>query len=108
MTADDLITSCRIAARPENNAKGYVSSGASWFCTGPDLTLYNHAQAPNGKVPDGLLMALPPFGMATARSRHLGGVNVLMGDGSTRFVGETINQDVWRGLGTRNGQELVD
>jgi len=39
---------------------------------------------------------------------HVGGVNVLMGDGSTRFVAETIRREVWRGLGTRNGRELVE
>ncbi len=46
--------------------------------------------------------------MATARSWHLRGVNVLMGDGSTRFVQETIDLSVWRGFGTRNGGELID
>lgn len=47
-------------------------------------------------------------GMATARSNHPGGVNALMGDGSVRFVAETIATEVWRGFGTRNGSELVD
>ena len=46
--------------------------------------------------------------MATARSRHPGGVNVLMGDGSSRFILGTISQEVCAGLGTRNGGELVD
>jgi hypothetical protein len=35
-------------------------------------------------------------------------VNVLMGDGSIRFVNENVSLAVWRGLGTRNGGELVD
>ncbi len=46
--------------------------------------------------------------MATARSWHPGGVNVLMGDGSGRFVPDSISQKVRPGLGTRNGGELVD
>ena len=46
--------------------------------------------------------------MATARSHHPGGVNAVMGDGSVRFVGESIATEVWRGLGTRSGHELVD
>jgi len=46
--------------------------------------------------------------MATARSRHPLGVNVLMADGSGRFVSDSIAQQVWRALGTRNGAELVD
>jgi prepilin-type processing-associated H-X9-DG protein len=46
--------------------------------------------------------------MATARSEHPGGVNLLMADGSVRFVSESISPAAWRGLGTRNGQEPVD
>ncbi|MDB5338450.1 MAG: prepilin-type cleavage/methylation protein, partial [Planctomycetaceae bacterium] len=34
----------------------------------------------------------------TARSKHIGGVHVCMGDGSTRFVGESINVNVWMSL----------
>ena len=33
-------------------------------------------------------------------SRHPGGVNLLMGDGSVRFVKNTINLATWRALGT--------
>ena len=76
---------------------------------GLDRSFYPHAQVPNGIVPDCLQGALKtPPGVSTARSHHFGGVNALMGDGSVRFVAETIAQAVWRGLGTRNGRELVD
>jgi prepilin-type processing-associated H-X9-DG protein len=40
-------------------------------------------------------------------SFHPGGVNVLIGDGSVRFVRETIALNVWRGLSTRNGGEVL-
>jgi len=107
--AEDSLLACRIAARPE--APGTATNGRWWFWTGRDKTLYNHTQVPNGKHPDcfhsGGIVA-PPVGMATARSHHPGGVNLLMGDGSIRFVEETISPAVWRGLGTRNGGELVD
>ncbi len=42
-----------------------------------------------------------------ARSRHPGGVQVLLGDGSVRFVSESINTQVWRDLGTRAGGEVI-
>ncbi|MCC9608072.1 DUF1559 domain-containing protein [Blastopirellula sp. JC732] len=45
----------------------------------------------------------------TARSNHPGGVNLLAGDGSVHFVGETIELNVWRSLGTPqaiNGEVL--
>lgn len=107
-TADQLLLGCRIAGR-STNLEGFTSSGRWWFWTGRERTLYNHAQSPNGPVPDcsygGMI---PMIDMATARSRHPGGVNVLMGDGSCRFVPSGVDQNIWRGLGTRNGRELVD
>jgi prepilin-type processing-associated H-X9-DG protein len=43
----------------------------------------------------------------TARSYHSGGVNTLFMDGSVRFVTNSIAQNTWRALGTRNGGEVV-
>jgi prepilin-type processing-associated H-X9-DG protein len=40
-----------------------------------------------------------------ASSRHPGGVNCLMGDGSVRFVRETVDLTTWRAMGTMNGGE---
>ncbi len=46
-------------------------------------------------------------GIGAARSRHPGGVNVCMADGSTRFVSETINITIWRGASTVQNGETV-
>lgn len=43
----------------------------------------------------------------TSRSYHQGGVNVTMLDGSVRFVTDSIDLDLWRGLSTRAGNETV-
>jgi prepilin-type N-terminal cleavage/methylation domain-containing protein/prepilin-type processing-associated H-X9-DG protein len=107
VTADDAIETCIVMARPQI-ASSFTRSGQSWFWLGRERTLYSHTQEPNGGVPDCLFTALPPIGMSSARSWHPGGVNLLMGDGSTRFVKETISRSVWRGLGTRSDRELVD
>jgi hypothetical protein len=107
--ADDLILACKISARSEYAAQAFTSSGDSWFWQGRDRTFYNHAQTPDGKVPDCLHgYVRPPLGMCTARSQHRGGVNCLLGDGATRVVSESVTQPVWRALGTRNGSELVE
>jgi prepilin-type processing-associated H-X9-DG protein len=107
LTADDLIKACRVAAQPGRNVSN--QSGSGWFWVGRDRTLYTHTQAPNGRVPDCLEWGVtPPAGMMTARSWHGGGVNVLMADGSTRFMQDSVDLHVWRSLGTRNGRELVD
>lgn len=44
---------------------------------------------------------------AAARSNHGSGVLATFGDGSTRFVTDSINLAVWRGLATANGGEEV-
>jgi prepilin-type N-terminal cleavage/methylation domain-containing protein/prepilin-type processing-associated H-X9-DG protein len=40
-------------------------------------------------------------------SAHPGGANVMMGDGSVRFIKSTINMGTWMALGTRAGGEVV-
>jgi prepilin-type N-terminal cleavage/methylation domain-containing protein/prepilin-type processing-associated H-X9-DG protein len=45
--------------------------------------------------------------MAASRSRHPGGVNALMGDGSVRFAKSSINVSVWRALGSIAGGEVI-
>lgn len=47
------------------------------------------------------------FGFFAARSRHPGGVNVAMADGSVQFVPETINIDIWQALATIAGGEAI-
>jgi prepilin-type N-terminal cleavage/methylation domain-containing protein/prepilin-type processing-associated H-X9-DG protein len=42
-----------------------------------------------------------------ARSRHSGGVNAALADGSVRFVANGIDLVTWRGLGTRANGEVV-
>ena len=42
-----------------------------------------------------------------ASSAHPGGVNVAMADGSARFIKSSIARNVWWGLGTRNGGEII-
>ena len=46
-------------------------------------------------------------GFRTARSRHSGGVNLQLGDGSVRFVANGISLVTWRSLATRNGGEVL-
>ena len=45
--------------------------------------------------------------MTVANSNHPGGVNLLLADGSIRFLEATVNVNAWRALGTRNGGEIL-
>ena len=43
----------------------------------------------------------------TARSRHTGGVNVLLSDGSVTFIRNSISSNTWKALSTMNGGETI-
>ena len=47
-------------------------------------------------------------GVVPPRSRHPGGVNALMSDGKVTFLGESIDFDQWKALGTRAGRDVVE
>ncbi len=49
----------------------------------------------------------PTYAAVTARSYHPNGVNVLMGDGSVRFIQDSVNPVIWRALGTIFGREVI-
>ena len=83
----------------------------------PEGPLYHHNHTPNSMVPDGIRGAtcvndllVPCVGAytawnnrsltMTARSYHPGGVNVVFGDGSVRFVTDPIEVAIWRALCT--------
>lgn len=82
------------------------NSGKTWLEGNMIWTRYNHRLTPNrpscknGITWDGVVM--------TASSQHFGGVHVALGDGSVRFANENLSPLVWRGLGSRNGREVVE
>jgi prepilin-type N-terminal cleavage/methylation domain-containing protein/prepilin-type processing-associated H-X9-DG protein len=66
---------------------------------------------PNAKQPDGTpfptLWAGWPnnFGLS---SHHPGGLQIAFGDGSVRFIEDTINITIYRQLATKSGREIVE
>ncbi len=49
----------------------------------------------------------PTYSAVTSRSYHPGGVNVLFGDGSVKFIKNSIAVNTWRALSTVAGGEVV-
>ncbi len=89
-------------------APGYWKGirGAKWMNGHYGDTIYNHGLPPNSKKFDcGNLSH--NAGLTAARSRHTGGVMVLMCDGSARFVSDNIELTIWQSIGTRTGGELL-
>lgn len=72
--------------------------------TQPDIGQCRNAtelQAPCTNVADALVHSLG------SRSRHPGGVNTLLCDGSVRFIKNSVNLASWQALGTSRGGELI-
>ena len=53
-------------------------------------------------------LSFPSRSFSGSRSRHPGGVNCLMGDGSARFVKETISFRVWIAIHSIASNEVID
>ncbi|RUL88783.1 DUF1559 domain-containing protein [Tautonia sociabilis] len=93
---------------PEDCRSPFRYSGVrnrSWVQGDFRSMLYTHFTPPNSRTYDCLRGS--DYGWKTARSRHPGGVNALLGDGSVRFVRDTITPATWRALATRKGGEVI-
>ncbi|MDX2035346.1 MAG: DUF1559 domain-containing protein [Isosphaeraceae bacterium] len=104
-------------SNPLGDLRGFTWWGdAAGFSTylGPNSTLpdilYTSAWCRSlmeGNPPCTGPQAAFPAGMFGARSRHPGGLNAALGDGSVRFVKNTIDIRVWRALGSIRGGEVL-
>lgn len=68
----------------------------------PTLILTNTGVAADARVPNN-----PLDHVEDTSSRHPSGVVFLYGDGSVRFLRQTLNPNVWVALGTRAGGETI-
>jgi prepilin-type N-terminal cleavage/methylation domain-containing protein len=102
-TPDQAVSMCQ-AIDPSNLAFQRVSNvGAPWLYGYHSTTIYYHVSLPGTRS-----CMFPPGRIATtANSGHDAGVNLLLCDGSVRFVFNAIDLATWRALGSRNGGEVV-
>jgi prepilin-type N-terminal cleavage/methylation domain-containing protein len=90
--------------------------GFAWVNGEYRCGMYNHWRTPNAELPDcmgvsvagGVQARFAPYGWRAARSNHPSGVNVLLADGSQRFVGDEVDADVWKDLATIAGGETSE
>jgi prepilin-type N-terminal cleavage/methylation domain-containing protein/prepilin-type processing-associated H-X9-DG protein len=80
----------------------YYRGGTAW------TSMYNHTMTPNSPIRGNCTTgSLVNFHIA-ARSYHSGGVNVVLCDGSVRFVSDGVPLAVWRELGSRASGNFLD
>lgn len=70
-------------------------------------TFYSHTLTPNSRLRDCIRSIGFDRGHLATRSFHTGGSQLVLGDGSVRFVSENIDIRVWRAVGSINGGETV-
>jgi prepilin-type N-terminal cleavage/methylation domain-containing protein/prepilin-type processing-associated H-X9-DG protein len=107
-------TSCytTMGAPTVSNVAGTTTGGfpfgATWWWGRSGQSRYNHVMPPNTwSCNFGADNADSDADAITAGSRHSGGVNCLMLDGSVRFVKGTINILTWQAIATMMGAEVV-
>jgi prepilin-type N-terminal cleavage/methylation domain-containing protein/prepilin-type processing-associated H-X9-DG protein len=88
---------------PDSDSAG----GQNWVNANYRISLYNHTMTPNGRTcndkPD-----TAGEGAFPATSYHPGGVNLLMADGSVRFIKQAVSWNVWQGVGGRKDSITVN
>jgi prepilin-type N-terminal cleavage/methylation domain-containing protein/prepilin-type processing-associated H-X9-DG protein len=97
------IAQCNAIDPTNLSFQGVSNVGAPWIYGYHSTTSYYHSSLPGSRS----CMFPPSRIMTTADSKHPGGVNVLMADGSVRFVKLSINLQTWWALGSRNGGEVL-
>ncbi len=101
VTPDDALQQCLAVNIYDLNNQFPLFMGAPWLC---GQHIFLHVSPPNSRS-CGFFVALravmPPS------SRHPGGVNVVFGDGSVKFIKDSINQQTWFALGTRANGEVI-
>ncbi|WP_044300321.1 DUF1559 family PulG-like putative transporter [Rhodopirellula sallentina] len=78
--------------------------GASWIRGVPYATVINGYMTPNASIPD---VGMHGRGFYSSRSYHTGGSMHAMLDGSVHFITDSIDQDTYHALFSRDGKEVV-
>jgi len=95
-----------------SNVQFSNANGNRWGWGAMSMTLFNTVVTPNGAPWNTCRDSCPGCGpddslFSNAQSNHPGGVNVMFGDGSVKFVKDSISPKTWMALGTRASGEVI-
>jgi len=109
-TTAETRASCKAQALTASQASGYLrcqrGGGYAWSFVGNGAP-YNHTMMPNEKSCQSYWGDWFGSNLMAATSEHKAGVNVGFSDGSVRFIGANISEEIWWAYGTRNGGEAT-
>jgi prepilin-type N-terminal cleavage/methylation domain-containing protein/prepilin-type processing-associated H-X9-DG protein len=100
-TLDQAIQFCNQLDATNLTYQGGSTAGREWIGIGVTEMFYQHNDTPNRRS----CFFQPGRCIFTPSSRHPGGVNVAMCDGSVQFVSNSVDRAIWRAMGTRAGGE---
>ncbi len=110
-TIDELKAAAVVSTVPTSS--GAANCGRQWASPSPASTSFTTAAPPNWERPNLFMNAdmvsrcADRNGVAAARSRHRGGVQVGLADGSLRFISNSIDLTTWQRLGGRSDGNAV-
>ncbi len=120
---DQMFNDCLNPPASATNPSNFHFNSAGRWLDGSDFsngwpfgfyssTQYNHVAPPNWRGYDcgnwsAIADAPGEHAIISARSMHGSGVNTAFGDGSTKYVSNSIDLVIWRAVGTRDNAEIV-
>lgn len=112
-TSQALLAACKSLPITTNSTYSSLF-GFNWTLAWPwryAPNRYNHVGTPNTLSCTASNSFDPNWGSAQdslpPTSNHSGGVNVCMGDGSVKFIKDTVNVQTWWALGSRDCGEVI-
>ncbi|QDU63940.1 Type II secretion system protein G precursor [Planctomycetes bacterium Pan216] len=88
-------------------------SGITTVFTPNTVVNYTHSDSRDYDIDynsrqEGTSSTEPTYAAVTSRSYHPGMVNALFMDGSCRTISNSVDLEIWRAIGTRSGNEIVE
>jgi len=105
------VQACATSMKSSSNVVDY--RGWRWSVGVMGFTLFNTVQTPNEagvnycRYDCNAGCNMDNAWSAPASSNHSGGVNCLMGDGSVRFIKNSVSRITWMAIGTKANSEVV-
>ncbi len=85
----------------------YLYRGKQYYRGIVVATFYSHTLTPNSRLRDCIRGTGVDRGHLATRSMHTGGAHVLMGDGAVKFAGDSVDNSVWRAVGSKANSDRV-